>query len=147
MALFQPPKKQLDLEKAARNYAADSLAVVRVPSGRRKSMYSWRRDGWLESHFVSVVRVKGYPELVRPVVSIPTDKALARLHSAGLVEDTRLCENRFAALVLKYEMLQRMEPWRVQLAKSQLSKGGTETWLTRAPRPMLAELSVSELKV
>ncbi|WP_144662864.1 hypothetical protein [Paenarthrobacter nicotinovorans] len=146
LAAFRPEQRILEEERRARDYAAEALARLNVPPQRRKVEYVWRRDGWLEPHFVSIVRVKRFPSLVRPVVSIDTDKALARLRAAGLVLDTRLMANRFVAQLLKFDVLEAMDGWRIRLDGSQLPKGATETWLERAPRPPLHEFPAAAYK-
>ncbi|MFK0074603.1 hypothetical protein [Arthrobacter woluwensis] len=146
LASFQPDAKQLRMEDEARAYAVDGALELRVPRKRRMSTVAWERDGWLGPHFLSVVRVRRAPQVVRPVISIPSDAALRRLSRAGLVEDTRQCANRLEAMALKMELLERMRPWRIKLGREHLEQGGTECWLLQAPRPMLAELGVEELQ-
>lgn len=113
-----------------------STAIAR----RRGVLPAWRTQRWTEPHDVTVVRL---PQLglYRAAISRAEGRPAKDLPGRGDIIDQTTVGNRFAAQVLKAELLAQVDAWRVQAPRDLVPKGHAETWLSTAPRPRLDQLA------
>lgn len=90
----------------------------------------WERQSWLLPHWVVVVHVPGLRCYRLVVTKKPAETAAG---SGEIVVDVVRVPNHFAAMVVKYAVLDALARWRVELPPGRLQAGGTEVWRQSGP--------------
>lgn len=110
----------------------------------------WRTMGWHEPHVVAVTTLQGAKVCVPRVtlalesrirrggelpISIEASRAMRR--GGAVVTEAVITPNRFAAQIIRLELLAQVTDWRVQIHSSLLGKGASQGFLEEAPRTTL----------
>jgi hypothetical protein len=112
----------------------------RASLGRgRGNLTEYAERGWLDQHRVLVLEDEGRP--LRRVVVVRDEPALIRRATAGArLVDLAIADSKFAGDALRYQLLQEVGPWRLELPTKKAPRGHTQVWLASAP---VGELPVS----
>lgn len=127
-------REELDLEQAEQG-----LSRIRM-GARRGDHAQWANTGWLQPHTVAVLDL---PDIGLRRVAVTRDSAAttARMRRGAVLLDQVTVSNRFAATVVRHQVLEQVFPWRVEAGPAVLAKGHTQVWLTSAPLPSLEVLA------
>ena len=133
VAAITPSADRLAAERAAERYAAKAVAGLDLARGQGV-LESWRRQRWLEEHFVLVLAVRVGRYQVRQLAV--TRAELAKVDAVarrGRIIDQAVVATRFHATLLASKVLTDVGPWRYRATLTQVHQGTTWTWLPDAP--------------
>jgi hypothetical protein len=116
----------------------------RATLGRgRGNLSEYSERGWLDQHRVLVLEDNDRP--LRRVVVVRDEAALLRRATAGArVVDVAIADSKFAGDALRYQLLDEVGPWRLELPAKKAPRGHTQVWLASAPAtelPLQASLT------
>jgi hypothetical protein len=137
----RPDAESLRQEETAARYARTAIERITSPDGAGV-LPVWQERHWLEPHLVAVLELPAF-RLRQVAVSRASDRTLSDLRKRGRVRSSTTVPTRFHATALAYELLQQIDPWRVQTPPGVVKQGRTQTWLASAPAPKLSELAVT----
>lgn len=128
-----PSRESLRAERDGARYAAKAIAGLDLARGQGV-LESWRRQRWIEEHFVFVLAVRVGRFTVRQLAV--TRAELAKVDAVarrGQIIDQVVVPTRFHATVLAHKVLTDVGPWRYRATLTQVHQGTTWTWLPDAP--------------
>jgi hypothetical protein len=139
--LSRPAEPSLRQEELTAARARDSIERIQLPRGRGISPV-WRERRWLEQHLVGVLEL---PQLgLRQVATSRVAGRTNELRRRGELIDFTTVPTRFHAVVLVHELLQLLDPWRIQVPARLVKQGHTQAWTTDAPVIDLDQLAVTK---
>lgn len=141
LQLCRPPTHTQERSQQAADYASEAIMKISLPKGRGV-LPAWREQGWLESHVVGILALRGLP-LRQVVISNGTARSTADLRRRGELLDVTTVPTRFHATVLVHEVLSRVEPWCVLPSREILAVGRTQVWAEDGPVVDLSQLAVA----
>jgi transposase-like protein len=145
LTLTAPTEQILVRERLQVQHAHDNITRLGLGRGGGGMTAQYGETGWLEPHIVAVLQLPG-TGLHRVSTTRLSERTLQRMRQTGEVEDftTEPLPHKFAATLLRDELLQAVAGWRVQTvagAVEALDRGHTQTWVVGAPQPSLDQLA------
>lgn len=131
--VLAPNALHLERQRQQATYAAEALQQIH----EGVELESWDRQGWLEQHRVAIVTAGD--GRARRVVTGRVDATEFDSRRGGQVLAQVRVPTRFHATLLAHAVLSEVEPWRVDLRRSDAP--GTTTWLADAPAVDLPALA------
>jgi hypothetical protein len=142
-------RERLDVE-----HAEEQLRRLALGRGRGGMQEQYRDTGWLDPHVVAILELPYRPPRPGPDVPLVRRVAVTRAsletvdrmqRGVDLVDFTSTpLPNRFAATLLRAQILQQVNPWRLVCSSrsvARVEKGHTRAWLSPAPLAALDDLA------
>lgn len=132
-------RERLELE-----HAEQGLRRMRL-GARRGNLEQWAGTGWMQPHTVAVLELPS--GLRRVAVTRDSAATVPRVRRGARLLEQVTVSSKFAAAVVRYEMLASVDGWRVEAGPAVLSRGHTQVWLPPAPLPSLEVLAGRRFRV
>lgn len=129
--------RRATLRREELQLARQHKMLRRAELGRgRGNIKEYGPQGWLDQHLVLVLEDNHRP-LRRVAVVRDTSAGRRRAARGAHVVDVVLADNKFLAERTRYEILAKVQPWRLHLPATKVTEGHTQVWLAGAPLPTL----------
>lgn len=135
----RPSSTQLRKEDVARRQWANRR--VRRNLGRGAgNLAEYSTLGWLDPHLVAVVQ-EAHSPLCRVIVTRDAPDTKRRQTKGMVIRSRTTVRDKVDGESIRYEVLRLMQPWRMEVGPTRLSKGYTQTWLSSGPLLPLASVA------
>lgn len=130
-ALISPPPEILTRQRQERGHLEPQLLAIQSPRGRAMSAQV-RAMGWHKPHRLMLAESDDL-QLRRLMVTIESPVKPPAVPRGWTVRASITFDNQPLAALAKFDILDRVSPWRVTVRPELLAKGRHEAWLASAP--------------
>lgn len=133
LARWRPRRRTVHREELAQ--AQTVKKIERSGLGRgRGNLREYGDQGWLEQHLVLVIEDNDRP--LRRIAVVRDDAAIRRRAArGGHIVDVVIASSKFTGDAMRHQILQAVQPWRLELTGRKVPRGHTQVWLASAPLP------------